>query len=162
MELKYCAHGKPSLAGRFADSGLQFNMSHCDDVAVVGLSRGCAIGVDIERVRAIPDADAIVACYFSRRENEAYSILRPCDKLEGFFNCWTRKEAFIKAVGDGLSYPLHRFDVSLAPGEPARILRIMDAPGDAAGWRLHNFEPGPGLAGAFVLQTLDDKFASRI
>src|SRR5438477_105405 len=69
-----------------------------------------------------------------------------------FFTCWTRKEAFIKALGDGLSYPLDRFDVSLAPGEPARILRVDRTPGDRCGWTLHSFVPGPGLIGAIVVE----------
>jgi 4'-phosphopantetheinyl transferase len=150
VELTCGAHGKPSLAGRFADSDLRFNVSHSDDVAVYALSRGREIGIDVEAVRAVPDADDIAARFFSRRENEAYRTLDPCDRPLGFFNCWTRKEAFIKALGDGLYHPLDRFDVSLSPGEPARILRVEDTPGNACGWALDSFSPGPGLIGAVV------------
>src|SRR5438876_1039495 len=78
--------------------------------------------------------------------------LDPSDKPLAFFSCWTRKEAFIKALGDGLSHPLDRFDVSFEPGEPARILRVDSTPGDRCGWTLYSFVPGPGLIGAIVAQ----------
>jgi 4'-phosphopantetheinyl transferase len=71
----------------------------------------------------------------------------------GFFNCWTRKEAFLKALGDGLHYPLDAFEVSLAPGEPARILRVAETPGEDCGWCLESFIPAPGYVGALVTRT---------
>ena len=152
VELTYGVHGKPALARRFADSDLRFNVSHSDDVAVYAFSLGREIGIDIEVVRPIPDADDIAARFFSRRENEAYFALDPSDKPLGFFYCWTRKEAFIKAIGDGLYYPLDSFDVSLAPGEPAKILRIKDMPEIECGWCLNSFSPLPGLVAAVVTQ----------
>jgi 4'-phosphopantetheinyl transferase len=147
VELRYGAHGKPALAGRFAHSDLRFNVSHCDDVAVYALSSGCEVGIDVEAVRMMGDADDLAARFFSRRENEAYQALDPCDRPLGFFHCWTRKEAFIKALGDGLSHPLDGFDVSLAPGEPARVLRVENTPGDA-GWSLQSLSPAPGYVAA--------------
>src|SRR5467141_2104611 len=162
LELAYGVRGKPALAGRFADSDLRFNLSHCDDVAVYALSHGREVGVDVEAVRVVPDADAIAAQMFSRRENEVYRTLDPRDKPLGFFNCWTRKEAFIKALGDGLSYPLDRFDVSLAPGDPPRILRVEGTTGDDCGWTLHGLLPGPGLIGAVVVQQVDRGSTFRV
>ncbi len=152
VEFVYGAHGKPALARRFADSGLCFNISHCGDVAVYALAYGRAIGIDIEAIRVIGDADAIAARLFARRENEAYQALDPRDKPLGFLNCWTRKEAFIKALGDGLSHPLDRFDVSLAPGEPAKILRVENTQGDDSGWSLDSFFPAPGYVAAIASQ----------
>jgi 4'-phosphopantetheinyl transferase len=128
------ARGKPALSRRFANSDLRFNVSHSEDVAVYAFSRGREIGVDVEAVRELRDADDIAVRFFSRRENEAYLALDPRDRLLGFFNCWTRKEAFIKALGDGLYYPLDCFDVSLAPDEPARILRVENTPGNECAW----------------------------
>ena len=154
VELIYGERGKPALARRFAGSDLRFNVSHCDDVAVYAFSRGREIGIDVEALRSVRDADDIAAHFFSRRENEAYLSLDPGDKPLGFFNCWTRKEAFIKALGDGLYHPLDGFDVSLAPDEPARILRLGSTPGDHCGWALHSFLPGPGLIGAVVVREL--------
>lgn len=134
IEFVYGKHGKPALAPRFADTGWRFNVSHCNEVAVYAFSRGGEIGIDVEAIRAVREADGIAARFFSRRENEAYLALAPRDKPLGFFNCWTRKEAFVKALGDGLSMPLDQFDVSLAP----------------AGWRLHSFFPLPGFIAALA------------
>jgi 4'-phosphopantetheinyl transferase len=161
VELVYGPRGKPGLSRRFADTALCFNVSHFEDVAVYAFSRGREIGVDVEAVRELRDADDIAVRFFSHRENEAYLALDPRDKPLGFFNCWTRKEAFIKALGDGLYFPLDRFDVSLTPGEPARILRIEQTYGDACGWALHGFSPGPGLIGALVIRKSADVLASK-
>ena len=152
VELVYGPHGKPGLSRRFADADLRFNVSHSEDVAVYAFSRGCEIGVDVEVVRALSDADDIAARFFSRRECEAYLALGPRDKPVGFFNCWTRKEAFIKAIGDGLYHPLDCFDVSLAPSEPARILRVGDTPGEECAWRVESFVPVPGFVAAVVIE----------
>jgi 4'-phosphopantetheinyl transferase len=153
VELVYGERGKPALARGYTGSDLRFNVSHSDDVAVYAFSSGREIGIDVEAVRVIRDADDIAARFFSRRENEAYLALDPRDKPLGFFNCWTRKEAFIKALGDGLYHPLERFDVSLAPGEPARILRVENTPGDYCGWRMESFSPAPGLVAAVVVES---------
>lgn len=150
IEFVYGKNGKPALAPRFADTGWRFNVSHCDDVAVYAFSTGREIGIDVEAIRAVREADDIAARFFSRRENEAYLALAPGDKPLGFFNCWTRKEAFVKALGDGLSLPLDKFDVSLAPGEPAKLLRAERALGDGSGWRLDSFSPLPGFIAALA------------
>jgi 4'-phosphopantetheinyl transferase len=152
ITLVYGARGKPALAPRFADSNLRFNVSHCDDVAVSAVACGREVGIDVEAICEVPGADDIAARFFSRRENEAYRALAPRDRRLGFLNCWTRKEAFIKALGDGLHYPLDRFDVSLAPGEPARILRVEDTTGESCGWRLESFTPTPGHVAALVAE----------
>jgi 4'-phosphopantetheinyl transferase len=152
IELVYGAHGKPALAQRCALSDLRFNVSHSDDFAVYAFASGREIGIDIESIRVIGDAEDIAARFFSRRENEAYRALEPRDRSLGFFNCWTRKEAFVKALGDGLDYPLDRFDVSLTPGEPAKILRMESMPGEQCGWTMHSFMPRLGLIGAVVVQ----------
>jgi 4'-phosphopantetheinyl transferase len=150
IDLVYGPHGKPALGSRLAPSGLRFNLSHRDDVAVYAFSREGDVGVDVEAVRRLDDADRIAARIFSPRENEAYQALGPADRPLGFFNCWTRKEAFVKATGDGLSRPLDGFDVSLAPGDPARILRVDETPGDDCGWRMESFSPAPGFVAAVV------------
>ncbi|HKW41437.1 MAG TPA: 4'-phosphopantetheinyl transferase superfamily protein [Gemmatimonadales bacterium] len=103
--------------------------------------------------RALPDADPIAARFFSRREQAAYRALDPDERPLGFFQCWTRKEAFIKALGEGFSHRLDSFDVSLVPGEPAQILRIDDARGgDERGWGLESLTPAPGFVAAVVAE----------
>jgi 4'-phosphopantetheinyl transferase len=153
VELMYGAHGKPALARRFADSDLRFNVSHSDDVAVYAFAPGREIGIDVEAIRVIRDADDIAARFFSLRENESYRALDPRDRPQGFFNCWTRKEAFIKALGEGLYHSLDRFDVSLAPGDPAKILRVEGTSGDDCGWRMESFSPAPGFVAAVVTES---------
>lgn len=153
IELEYGAGGKPRLAQRVGDPDLRFNVSHCGDVAAFAFTMGREVGIDVEAMRVLPDADAIAAWAFSRRENDAYRALASRERPLGFFNCWTRKEAFVKALGDGLRFPLDRFDVSLAPGEPARLLRVGRMRGNRSGWALHAFAPGPGLVGAIAVRT---------
>jgi 4'-phosphopantetheinyl transferase len=133
IELAYGKNGKPGLAQRYADSGWRFNVAHCDDVAVYAFSRGSDVGIDIEAIRAIPEADDIAARFFSRREYAAYSALAPRDRPLGFLQCWTRKEALAKALGNGLSMPIEELDVLRAPG-----------------WRLHSFSPLPGFIAALA------------
>jgi 4'-phosphopantetheinyl transferase len=161
IEFQYGMHGKPALAPHCADLDLRFNVSHAHDVAVYAFAREREIGVDVEFVRPMLDAEDIAAHFFSRRENEAYRGLHPSERLAGFFNCWTRKEAFVKALGNGLDYPLDRFDVSLAPGEPAQILRVEGASGSACGWTLHAFTPRFGVVGAIVVQARSAEPDSR-
>jgi 4'-phosphopantetheinyl transferase len=150
VEITYGPRGKPALGPRSPDFALRFNVSHSEDVAVYAFARGREIGIDVEAVRAIEDADAIAERFFSASENNAYRALHLRDKPLGFFNCWTRKEAFVKALGDGLSRPLDSFDVSLTPGEPARILRVDSVPGERCGWHLESFSPTPGFVAAVV------------
>ena len=150
IELTYGPRGKPALAPRLAKSGLHFNLSHAEDVAVYAFAFGLEVGVDVEAVRELRDADEIAKRFFSRHERGAYFALDPHDRLQGFFNCWTRKEAFIKAVGDGLFRPLDSFDVSVAPGIPAEILRVGDTPGERCGWQIESFSPAPGFVAAVV------------
>ena len=145
IEITYGAHGKPALA-----QGLRFNVSHCDDLAVYAFSESREVGIDVEAVRELDDADDLAEHFFSRGENEAYRGLAAHERPLGFFNCWTRKEAFVKALGEGLSHPLDGFDVSLAPREAAKILRVAQRPGDECGWRLESFRPAPGFVAAVV------------
>ena len=134
IELTYGRAGKPALAGRFAGSGWRFNLSHCEDLALYAFSRAGEIGVDVETVHELREADDFAARFFSRRENEAYRALAPRARPLGFFRCWTRKEAFVKALGEGWSMPPAEVDVSAAP----------------AGWRLHSFSPRPGFIAALA------------
>ncbi len=148
--LAYGRAGKPRLAPRFGD-GVAFNVSHCGDLAAIAIASGHEVGVDIETVRALPDADHVAAIAFSWRERRDYRALAPHERAQGFFNCWTRKEAFVKALGNGLRYPLHAFDVSLAPGEPARLRRVGRTQGSRLGWALHAFAPCPNVIGALAV-----------
>ena len=112
---------------------------------------GCPVGVDVERMRPLPDMDQIAERTFSRQECAALRALPVALRPSGFFNCWTRKEAYIKAVGLGLSYPLERFSVSLAPGEPARLEAVEAEPGHVEAWTMAALAPRSGFVGAVVV-----------
>jgi len=166
VELAYTAHGKPVLATGSASIDLRFNVSHCKDVAVFAFCRGREVGIDVEMIEHIEGMDEVAAHFFSRNELRAYRALAEADKDAGFFNCWTRKEAFVKALVDGLHFPLDSFDVSLAPHEPARILRVADKDGADCGWCLRSFSPLPGYVAAVVVERCraaanDDAFMNK-
>jgi 4'-phosphopantetheinyl transferase len=159
LRFVYNPHGKPALARCPGQRDLRFNVSHCGGVAAYAFAEGREVGVDIEEVCELPDADDIAMRLFSHHERGAYLRLSLRERPQGFFNCWTRKEAFLKALGEGLRHHLDRCEVSLAPGEPARILRFGEIPGDACGWVLEELSLGPGLAGALVAQDLEAQSA---
>jgi 4'-phosphopantetheinyl transferase len=136
IELVHGREGKPALAERFARSGWRFNLSHCEELAVYAFSRTGEVGVDVEAVHAIAEADAIAARVFSRREHDAYRAAAPSERPLAFFRGWTRKEAFVKALGDGLAAPLERLDASAPP----------------CGWSIESFSPEAGFIGAVAIQ----------
>lgn len=152
VELVYGKYGKPALDPRLTAQALHFNLSRSHDMAVFAFVSGRQIGIDIEFVRPIVTADHIATQFFSAGEQTAFRSLATEDRTLAFFNAWTRKEAFIKALGEGLHHPLDTFDVSLTPEEPARIYRVGMSNGTDCGWRLHSFRPGPGFVGAIVVQ----------
>lgn len=147
------SRGKPVLDGELAATGWQFNMARSGELAVYALSQCVRVGIDVEEVREIRGAEDIAAQFFSPREHAEYQSLAADDRRIAFFNCWTRKEAFVKALGEGLAYPGECFDVSLAPGEPACLRRVERISGEAAGWRLDALAPLPGFIGALASET---------
>lgn len=148
---EYEAHGKPQLAAAFKQNGIQFNLSHAENLALCGVAWRRAIGVDVECIRSLHDAERIAQRFFSARENAMFGALPLAEKTAAFYNCWTRKEAFIKALGEGLTHPLHRFDVAFVEGEPPALLNTRPDPLEAARWTLQALAPGEGYAGAFVV-----------
>jgi medium-chain acyl-[acyl-carrier-protein] hydrolase len=147
LHFTYGAHGKPALAGR-----LRFNVAHSEGLALVAVARDREVGVDLERVRPEVATQEIARRYFSALENQALQALpRPLRAL-GFFQCWTRKEAYVKATGAGLALALDRFDVSLQPGQPAALLANRDAPAEVWRWTLRQLSPGPGFVGTLAVE----------
>lgn len=146
LVFEYNHQGKPSLAPACGGDWLRFNLSHSGSLALYALRPDGDVGVDIEQVRKLDDLHAVAASTFSAAEKAALRALPDDQQTEGFFTAWTRKEAFIKAVGTGLSYPLKDFDVTLSPEEPARLLRIAGAAPGA--WSLVGLRPATGYIGA--------------
>lgn len=145
-------HGKPRLAGVAAGRGLAFNLSHSGAWALLGWSWRGDIGVDVEMWRPMSDEAALVKRFFSATENARYDALPAVQRRRGFFECWTRKEAYIKAVGRGLGLPLDSFDVSFGEAVPARLLRASSAVRDDRNWALAAVDVGPEASAAVVLE----------
>ncbi len=152
VQFRYGPRGKPALAAGLSVADLAFNLAHAGPLALYAFTCNRAIGIDVEQVRLLPDADQVAARFFSVRENAAYLELPPDQKPQGFFLCWTRKEAYLKALGEGLAQPLASFDVSLAPGEPARLLHVAWDPDEIARWFLMSMMPLPGFVAALAVQ----------
>ena len=147
LRFDYGAYGKPSLAG---EQRLRFNMSHSHEVALLAVAQDSELGVDVEHVRADFASEEIARRFFSRVEVEVFNSLPLNEQVSAFFRCWTRKEAFIKVIGKGLSQPLDGFDVTLAPADPAALLRVDED--DASRWSLSDIEVGAGYAGALAVE----------
>jgi len=147
IELDYGAHGKPLLGGALRHHPLRFNTSHSREMALFAVAVGREVGVDVEWVRAdIPVAD-LAERFLSPAEATAIHAAPESNRLSAFFGCWTRKESFLKARGDGLSLGLDRFDV-LDSTDGSVALRTPWDPTEADRWTVRDLWPGQGYAGA--------------
>jgi 4'-phosphopantetheinyl transferase len=150
LRFHYSDKGKPRLAPPHSGRAIAFNVSHSGDFALLGFAETVEIGVDIEKIRDDFDSAAIAGRFFSAREQDQLSRLPAEERHPAFFRCWTRKEAFIKALGDGLSHPLNQFDVSLDSSNPISLTTRPD-PTEAERWWLQSVEVGEGYAAAFAV-----------
>lgn len=150
LRLEEGAHGKPYLVDPRLP--LSFNWSHSGSVVMIAVSTATDVGVDVERLHRATDIDQVAERVFSPAELSVYRALEGEARRAAFFNGWTRKEAFIKATGEGLSRPLREFDVELRPGELARLLAIGGDPVAAREWTLHGFTPRPGYQAAVAVR----------
>ncbi|WP_325535094.1 4'-phosphopantetheinyl transferase family protein [Sporomusa sp.] len=142
-------NGKPELAG-VAGASFSFNLAHSHQLVVLAFSRFPCIGVDVEFIRPMPDCQQIVDTYFHDRERAMIQCSPLSYKEKAFFDCWTRKEAFVKATGEGLSRPLNSF-FTATDSEPETGMFSVGGTGDGtADWKLLPFMPAPGYAGAVV------------
>jgi 4'-phosphopantetheinyl transferase len=152
ISFAYSPYGKPEVAMPFNRRGVGFNVSHSADLGVVAVTARHRVGVDIERVRPLPDLEAMSEQVFSPREQRTLraipSVLRP----RAFLNGWTRKEAYIKAIGTGCSHPLARFSVSLAPGAPVRLEHCDDDASEPERWTLEALDPDPDHVAAIAVE----------
>jgi 4'-phosphopantetheinyl transferase len=152
LAFAYGPQGKPYLLLASNQIPLHFNLAHSQELALCAITLVSEVGVDVEYTRRqVTDFDKIAARFFSADENAVYRTLPAQGRRAAFFRCWTRKEAFIKAVGEGLSYPLDRFVVSLAPNQPAAILSIDGSAVEDSAWTLFHVEPAVDYVGAVVV-----------
>lgn len=155
LRFVYGKWDKPSLDRPQAPGEIQFNISHSGKKAVITIARGREVGVDIEQVRDNFDHQALARRFFSPAEQQALASLPASEKCDGFFRCWTRKEAYIKAHGSGLTLALHSFDVSLLPGERPSLLATRPDPEEATRWSLCEVDAGPGYQAALCVRGHD-------
>ncbi len=156
-------HGKPSLSPDILKNmgapgvipDLHFNLAHSHELALLGIAAASEIGVDIEYHRVVADYELIAAHFFSAHESAALLALPESQRETAFFNAWTRKEAYLKALGDGLARPLDSFDLSLAPGEPPRLLHVDNFPEEIDRWRILSFSPEPAYTAAIVIANIE-------
>lgn len=149
LRFTYGPRGKPELVGA---GDLAFNLSHSEDLGLLGLVRGPAIGVDVEYLKEMSDLEQIASRFFSAEENAELARVPAEQKKQAFFNCWTRKEAYLKAVGEGLAAPLDSFVVTLTPGAPPRMLSLEGDRRRAERWFYHHLVPAEGYVGAVTLE----------
>ena len=148
LEFSYGEYGKPALNG--LETRLRFNMSHSHNVGLLAITEDNHLGVDVEHIRADFATEDIARRFFSRCEVDVFNTLAKEEQVAAFFRCWTRKEAFIKATGRGLSQELAGFDVTLGPGVRAELLRVEDD--DASRWSLCDIDVGEDYAGALAVE----------
>ncbi|MDM3860837.1 MAG: 4'-phosphopantetheinyl transferase superfamily protein [Aphanizomenon gracile PMC644.10] len=143
VEFEYQPRGKPLLAAKFADQGLLFNLSHSQDLALLGVSYQHQIGVDLEYIRTMSDLEGLAKRFFSAREYEYLRLLSPAQQQQIFFRYWTCKEAYLKATGDGL-VQLEEIEIDLTPNQPSKLLVSGD-------WSLRELTPANNFAAAVVV-----------
>jgi len=148
VRFAYGEHGKPVLADSWQRSGISFNLSHSENLAMIAVARGIEMGIDVEFVRPIPDARRIAERYLSTEERAVLDKLPAAEWPAAFYTVWTRKEACLKAVGTGLSYPLDQIDVGLANGHRASALSPFPGRRQALEWSVWSVSPAPGYVAA--------------
>jgi 4'-phosphopantetheinyl transferase len=152
LRFSYNAYGKPSLD---MEQDIRFNLAHSHGIALYAFTPGHEVGIDVEYMKPDIDVEQIARHSFSPGEQASLSTLPPEERLQGFYNGWTRKEAYIKARGMGISLALDAFDVSLKPGEPAVLLHSREDAREPARWLLVAVQPGEGYAGALAIEGQD-------
>lgn len=147
LRFSYTEFGKPRLEGSQNNRDLSFNLSHSGGLLLIAVAAARDVGVDIETIDDSVRTAEVAKSFFSTNEIASLERLPRSLQIAGFFHCWTRKEAYIKARGMGLSIPLDSFDVSLNPGEPAALIATRDS-ADVSNWKIENLEIDSGYAAA--------------
>jgi 4'-phosphopantetheinyl transferase len=150
LAFSYTARGKPSLAVPKSGQSLCFNLAHADSLAVYAVAWEHELGVDVERLRRINGAESFVERYFSERELANFLSTPLHQRAEAFFNCWTCKEACLKASGHGIGDSLSRIEISIVPGRPARLLNLVGDSQAPHHWLLQSLAPAASYVGALA------------
>jgi 4'-phosphopantetheinyl transferase len=154
LRFTYADEGKPYLEESLP-SGIKFNLAHSHGRALYAFTNGREVGVDLEFMRDDLADESVAERFFSTGEIDSLKAVGPELRKEAFFNCWTRKEAYIKACGTGLSMPLDEFDVSLAPDKPAALLCNQRVPAEVERWTMRSIPMLTGYVAALVVEGHD-------
>jgi 4'-phosphopantetheinyl transferase len=160
ITLSYSNKEKPSLGPAHADSGIKFNLSHSGGIALYAFSHERDLGVDVEQIRKDFEVEPLARRFFSPNEQQQLASFPAAEQVDAFFRCWTRKEAYIKATGDGLSLPLNQFDVSLEPRSSDALAATRPDGSEVSLWLLTEVPGGTGFAAALCVQGRDWKLKS--
>jgi 4'-phosphopantetheinyl transferase len=155
IKFAYRANGKPALSDELLPPELRFNLSHSEDVALLAVVQNREVGIDLETLRPKVDVVKLANQFFSPVERAELEALPSDKQLASFFSGWTRKEAYLKARGEGMTYPLDQFSVSMDCDKPARLLDVKDDPRELTRWSFHTLAPAPGYTGALVVEGHD-------
>jgi 4'-phosphopantetheinyl transferase len=147
IQFNYSSRGKPDL--KSAD-GLQFNMTHSGGIAAIALGAHCRIGIDLEKIRPLPEMQRIANRVFCPEEVTEIVSLPQNERVHAFFRCWTRKEAYVKAIGDGIFSPFNSFRVTVLDNVPARFVHLGGDATPAGGWMLHDLNLASNYAAALA------------
>lgn len=151
----YGPYGKPALAAKDGWQTLRFNLSHSQDMALYAITWERDIGIDLESNRPGLADEKIAEYFFSPGEVDQLHKLPENLRQRAFFSCWTRKEAYVKARGEGIQIELDSFDVSLSPGEPAALLRSTVGPEETSRWSIHDLDIGADYVAALAVEGHD-------
>jgi 4'-phosphopantetheinyl transferase len=157
VRFAYGPYGKPALDGAHHAGALRFNTSHSHELGVYAFAQDHDAGIDVEYIKQDFATNEVAERFFSKYEVRVLRSLPKPEQAAAFFRCWTRKEAYIKAIGSGLSHPLDQFDVTLAPNEPAALLRDQRDAQAATRWQMFNLDLPAGYAGALIVAGQDHK-----
>jgi 4'-phosphopantetheinyl transferase len=148
----YGEKGKPELAGELKRPEIKFNLSNSQDLAILAVTQNLTVGIDIEWINAEFATDEIARRFFAAGEIRRLQALPAAERSNAFFACWTRKEAYIKALGEGLSVPLDSFEVAFGPGVPAALLQVMVNPSEVERWSMYDIAVAQGFRSALIVE----------
>ena len=152
LKFEYRASGKPTLSAGMLQSELCFNLSHSEEMMLLAVTQKREVGIDLEYIRPNLDIEKLAEQFFSPSERAELDALRSEKKLHSFFSGWTRKEAYLKARGDGMTYPWDQFSISMDCDQSAKLLGTKDDQRELTRWSFHALTPAPGYIGALAVE----------